>query len=81
MLTGAVARVVFQQAVARLPTSLSLRQRLLQVLQPFRFPGEQGGGKGDRGDIWGDCAGRRGGGWGASGVTPCLRMCICVCRL
>ena len=39
VLTGAVAGIVFRQAVAALPTDLQMRQRMLQVLGDFSFPG------------------------------------------
>jgi hypothetical protein len=39
VLTGAVARAVIRGALAALPASLPLRQRLLSVLASFNFPG------------------------------------------
>lgn len=39
VLMGAVAGIVFRQAIAALPADLQLRQRMLQVLGDFTFPG------------------------------------------
>ncbi len=42
VLTGAVARVVYRNAVAAVPGSTAFRRRLLDMLEPFDFPGAEG---------------------------------------
>ena len=41
VLTGAVAGIVLRQAIAALPESLSLRQKIIVVLGDFAFPGTE----------------------------------------
>ena len=39
VLSGAVATVVFRQAISELPKRVETRQKFLDILAPFTFPG------------------------------------------
>lgn len=68
---GAVAHLVVKGAVAALPRSLALRQRLLQVVSAFSFPGMQGLREALLQGIAADFSDR----WVRSGLA-CVRVCV-----
>lgn len=39
VLSGAVAVLVFRQAISELPKTVAVRRKFLEVLEPFSFPG------------------------------------------